>query len=363
MKITDLHYTVLGVPTGTAVSASIGSFDRMSYLVVTLDADSGHCGRAHMQIPGRFGLGALCALLTDFRTLVIDRDPRDTAGFADLCSRRAFWLGSSGLWAFVASTLDVAMWDLAGRAAQAPLHRLWGARRDAVDIYGSGRMWLAQPLESLVDDARDYVGRGFRALKMRVGSAEMARDLDRVAAVRGAIGADVKLMVDCNQGLDLEGAIRFAGALQVYDIAWLEEPLAFHDVEGYASLRRRTTIPLATGENLYLASEFEAFLAARAVDVLMPDLQRCGGYTGMNRIAERCARASVRFSPHAYAWHSSHSVAAYADGGSVEYMPRGDTMFGRTSSLVDGRLPLPLGPGTGLDYDPAWLAAHAEGSG
>ena len=359
MKITALRCSVLSVPTGTTVSAAIGNFDTVSYLVLMLDTDTGHCGSGHIQVPGTFGLQALRALLADFRGLVLGRDPRDTAGFAQLCSRAAFWLGSSGLWSFVVSTLDVALWDLAGQAAGQPLHRLWGARRDAIGIYGSGRMWLAQSLESLVQDAADYATQGFKALKMRVGSPEMSRDLERVEAVRATIGPGVQLMVDCNQGLDLERAIRFAAALRPYDIAWLEEPLGLHDVEGYAQLRRRSDIPLATGENLYLPWEFDAFVQARAVDVLMPDLQRCGGYTGMNRIAEQCAQAGVRFSPHAYAWHSSHSVAAFSAEGLVEYMPRGDAMFARTTTLVDGQLRLPADPGTGLRYDPAWLAAHA----
>jgi len=266
MKVSRIEQSVASVPTGTAVSAAIGSFDTLSYLVLTLHADSGQTG--------------------------------------------------------------------------------------------SGRLWLAQPLETLVAEARDFVTQGFRAIKMRVGSAERARDVRRVAAVRQAVGPAIRLMVDCNQSLDLEGAALLAAALRPHDIAWLEEPLPCHDVAGHARLRRRTDIPIATGENLYLASEFEAFLAAGAADVLMPDLQRCGGYTGMNRIAEQCAQAGVGFSPHAYAWHSSHSVAAFPGDGLVEYMPRGDTIFGRRTVLRDGQLPLPQAPGSGLVYDRAWLARH-----
>ncbi|MDB5861035.1 MAG: hypothetical protein JWQ76_4724 [Ramlibacter sp.] len=210
-------------------------------------------------------------------------------------------------------------------------------------------------------EARDYVAQGFRAIKMRVASPELERDVQRVAAVREAIGPGVQLMVDCNQGLDLERATQLAAALRPYGIAWLEEPLPFHDVAGHAALRLRTDIPIATGENLYLPQEFEAFLAQHAVDVLMPDLQRCGGYTGMNRIAQACARAGVRLSPHAYAWHSTHTVAAFADDGLVEFMPRGDLMFGRATVLRDGLVPLPQEPGTGLRYDPQWLRQYQEG--
>jgi L-alanine-DL-glutamate epimerase-like enolase superfamily enzyme len=360
VKITDLHHETLSVPTGTAVSASIGSFDVVSYLIVTLRTEDGLEGSSHIQVPGNFGVAALRALLEDFRELVIGRDARDTAGFAQLAWQRAFWLGQSGLWAFVTSALDVAMWDLAGQAAGQPLYRLWGGQRDAVGVYGSGRMWLAQPLESIVAEARDYVAQGFRAIKMRVASPELERDVQRVAAVREAVGLGVQLMVDCNQGLDLERATRLAAALRPYGIAWIEEPLPFHDVAGHAALRLRTDIPIATGENLYLPQEFEAFLAQKAVDVLMPDLQRCGGYTGMNRIAQACARAGVRLSPHAYAWQSTHTVAAFGEDGLVESMPRGDLMFGRATVLRDGLLPLPQEPGTGLRYDPQWLRQHRK---
>ena len=358
MKITGFDCRTFGVPTGTPVSASIGSFDVVSYLVLSLSTDDGLAGTSHLQVPGRFALGALRSLLDDFRGIVIGRDPRDTDGFADEAWRRAFWLGPSGLWAFVTSAIDVAMWDLAGQAAGQPLHRLWGARVDSVDAYGSGRMWLAQPTASIVADAAGDVARGFRALKMRVASPELERDVERVAAVRAAVGPSVRLMVDCNQGLDLERATRLAERLRAFDVAWIEEPLPFHDVAGHAELRRRTGVPIATGENLYLAHEFEAFVAAGAVDVIMPDLQRCGGYTGMNRIAALAARHGVRFSPHAYAWHSTHTVAAFASDGLIECMPRGDLMFGRQTVLVDGRVAVPAEPGTGLRYDPRWLDAY-----
>jgi L-alanine-DL-glutamate epimerase-like enolase superfamily enzyme len=355
VKIIGFECRTFSVPTGTAVTASIGSFDAVSYLVLELRTDDGLSGTSHLQVPGRFALGALRSLLDDFRGVVIGRDPRDAAAFADEAWRRAFWLGPSGLWAFATSAIDVAMWDLAGQAAGQPLCRLWGAQGDTVDAYGSGRMWLAQPTESIVADAVGDVARGFRAVKMRVASPELERDVERVAAVREAIGPGVRLMVDCNQGLDLERATRLAQRLRPFDVAWIEEPLPFHDVAGHAALRRRTDIPIATGENLYLAHEFEAFVAAAAVDVLMPDLQRCGGYTGMNRLAELAARHAVRLSPHAYAWHSTHTVAAFASDGLVECMPRGDLMFGRETVLRDGRVQVPVEPGTGLRYDPAWL--------
>jgi L-alanine-DL-glutamate epimerase-like enolase superfamily enzyme len=358
MKIAALTCETLRVPTGVAVSASIGSFDAVSYLLLTLHSDEGLQGTSHIQVPGEFGLKALQALLDDFRGLVLGRDPRDTDGLAEMAWKSAFWLGPSGLWAFVSSALDMACWDLAGQAAGQPLHRLWGSRRDAVDVYGSGRMWLAQPIEAIVEEARGFAEQGFHAVKMRIGSPDPARDVERVAAVRAALGPKIALMVDCNQGLDLARATRLAGQLQAYELAWIEEPLPFDDVRGHAELRRRIGIPVATGENLYLPQEFRQYMEQGAADVLMPDLQRCGGYSGMNRIAGEAAAHGIRISPHAYAWHSTHCVAAHDNAGPVEYMPRGDALFGRTTRLRAGLLPLPQAAGTGLRYDPGFIAKH-----
>lgn len=358
MKITALELTTLHVPTGVPVSASIGSFDAIGYLLLTVRTDAGLEGTSHLQVPGRFGLGALESLLRDFEPLLLGTDPRATEAFAERAWRGAFWLGQSGLWAFATSAIDVALWDLAGQAAGLPLYRLWGAARDRVSVYGSGRMWLAQPISAIVAEARDYVAQGFRAVKMRVGGPDPLVDAERVAAVRDAIGKGVDLMVDCNQGLDLARAVRLAGLLREFDIAWIEEPLPFDDVHGHALLRRRIDIPVAAGENLYLPGEFRQYLEHDAVDVLMPDLQRVGGYTGMHRIALAAQARQVRISPHAYAWHSTHHVAAHGNACLVESMPRGDLMFGRRTELVDGLLPVPQEPGTGLRYEAGFVQRH-----
>lgn len=362
MKIVAVRSTRLRVPLQVPVSAAIGSFSAVGYLLVELRADDGRTGSAHLTVPDGTGLAALDALLQDLQPLVLGQDPRDTLGLWQRLQRAGHWLGPAGAWSFVMSALDMACWDLAGQHAGLPLQQLWGSTRETVPVYGSGRMWLAQPLGDIVAEARGFVASGFRALKMRVGSEDLRRDVERVQAVRDAVGPSIALMVDGNQCLGVARAVSLAHALQPLNIAWLEEPVPAQDVWGMAEVRRRSSIPLAAGENLYTAHDFRALFEAGAVDIVMPDLQRVGGYTGLRRIAEAAAQRGITTSPHAFAWASAACMAALPEPGPVEWMPRGDLLYGRTTQLApDGALRLPDGAGSGLRFDPGFVERHRVG--
>ena len=359
MKITAVETTRLRLPMAVPVSAAIGSFASIGYLLVALVDDDGRRGLSHLTVPDAVGLASLDELLHDLQPQIVGCDPRDTEALWARLLRAGHWLGPAGAWSFVLSAVDIACWDLAGQAAGEPLHRLWGSRRETVPVYGSGRMWLAQPLADIVAEARAFVDAGFQAMKMRVGSPEVQRDVERVSAVREAVGPSIGLMVDCNQSLEVEHAVRLAHALEPFDIAWFEEPVAAHDVKATAEVRRRIAIPVAAGENLYTAHEFEALFDAGAVDIVMPDLQRVGGYTGMRRVAAEAAQRGITVSPHAFAWHSAACIAPLAAPGPVEWMPRGDLLFGRTTRLeADGSFRLPEGAGSGLVFDAGFVERH-----
>jgi L-alanine-DL-glutamate epimerase-like enolase superfamily enzyme len=195
------------------------------------------------------------------------------------------------------AAIDIALWDLRGKAAGLGLPDLLGRQRDQAPAYASGvnrHLTLAE----LTERTSHQVAAGHTRFKLKVGLPDLADDLERVAAVRQVIGPAALLMVDANQLWDLPAARRAAAALAAYDIFWLEEPLPAEDFRGYADLRRCTDIPLAAGESLYTEAQFRELLLARAIDFVQPNVCRVGGITPFLRIARLARQFSVPVMPH-----------------------------------------------------------------
>ncbi len=193
--------------------------------------------------------------------------------------------------------VDIALWDLAARASGLPLVALLGRRRDRVAAYGSG-VNLDRTLPDLLEQVRSWTGAGHHAVKIKVGSADPGRDLERVAAVRELLGPEGLLMVDANQRWDVPRAVRALEHLTEYDPLFVEEPLPAGDLAAHVRLRARTDVPFALGENLRTVDEFERYLDEGACDVVQPNVVRVGGITPFLRIAELAARRSVPVAPH-----------------------------------------------------------------
>jgi L-alanine-DL-glutamate epimerase-like enolase superfamily enzyme len=226
--------------------------------------------------------------------------------------------GSGGLTTIALAGLDLALWDLAGRRADRSLTALL---RDAPgddeaveqaepEVYGSG-INLHYPLPELVTQAERWVAAGFRAVKMKVGSPELADDIARVRAVREVIGPDRRLMIDANQRWDLDRAVRALDALAEFDLRWIEEPLRADDLPAHEALRARTSVPIALGENVHTRYRVEEFLRAGVVDVLQPNAVRVGGVTPFQRIAALARTHGVEVAPHLLLELSGQLAAAF----------------------------------------------------
>ena len=205
--------------------------------------------------------------------------------------------GGGGITTIALAGLDLALWDLRAKTAGTSVAGLLGRRTERVPAYGSG-VNLHYELDALVEQAERWVATGYRGAKMKVGSPDLERDLERVAAVREVLGPDRWLAVDANQRWDLPSAERAIRALQRFDLHWIEEPLRADDLTGYASLRRRIDVPLACGENLHTLYRYREFVAAEAVDILQPNIVRVGGITPFLRIAQLARSSSRTLAPH-----------------------------------------------------------------
>ncbi len=253
------------------------------------------------------------------------------------------------------SAIDTAVWDAAGKTAGLPLHRMWGAVTDRVDTYASAGFWLSDPVEVLAAEARRFTDQGYRAVKVRVGH-DLATDLERIKVVRSELGADVAMYSDANQGFEPKEAIRRGLALAEAGVTWFEEPVAAGDVRGHAMVRNALPIDIASGETEYTSFGMQRYLDAGAVDVLMPDLQRVGGYTEFRAAAASAAAQNVPISSHFFTEYSLALGGSHAHCRAIESIDWFQPLFNETPEMLEGQLVVPDRPGHGFTFDRAAVA-------
>jgi D-galactarolactone cycloisomerase len=270
----------------------------------------------------------------------------------------------------LASGIDIAAHDAIGKTLGVPVHALIGGKlADHVAVYASGGYMTADPAAGLDAMLDRFLGRGFHAAKMKIGHS-VGNDVARVARARERLGARMLLMVDINGNCTADQALASIRAIEPYGIHWIEEPLAPLDWSGYRWLRDRSPVPIATGEALYTAAQFNRLGAEGCADIWQPDLTLCGGLTQGRLIAQLAQIHHKRFSPHV--WGSAiglaaavHLVASHSpypatthppDPTFVEYdvgeNPLRDHLLATPMVPEDGFIAVPEGSGLGIALDP-----------
>ncbi len=307
------------------------------------------------------------------------RDPRDTEANWHFLFARSIDYGQKGTLLAAISALDIACWDIKARAAGLPLYRMLGAAETvSVPCYATGFYFGGQdPLERKFErEAGLYLGRGFRAVKMKVGLG-VERDAELVAAVRRALGPGIRLMIDANHAYDPPAAIALARRIERHDIFWFEEPVSPLDIEGYLAVKNSSAIPIAGGECEYTRFGFEPLLRRRAVDYAQPDLCACGGISEGLKIATLASTYNVHVTPHAwgsaigqaaalhfYAARPRHPGSLTAEDKMIE-CDQTENPF-RTEIVREpvkfdrGDWFLPQGPGLGVEIDREALCKYSE---
>ncbi|MCR3722272.1 MULTISPECIES: mandelate racemase/muconate lactonizing enzyme family protein [Prauserella salsuginis group] len=245
----------------------------------------------------RVGASAVRALLEDECADFLREAGTHPISVWEALYARLHEAGPGGIAAMAQAAVDIGLWDLRARVAGTSLVDLLGRRREIVPAYASG-VNLDYSLDELQAQVSRWVEAGHTAVKIKVGSAELDRDLERVAAVRELIGPHAKLMVDANQRWDVPTASRAVNALERFDPYWIEEPLPADDLAGHVRLRSTTRVPFAVGENLRTVRQFRDMLAVGVCDIAQPNVVRVGGITPFLRIAELAAAYDVPVAPH-----------------------------------------------------------------
>ena len=253
--------------------------------------------------------------------------------------------------ALALAALDTALWDLRCRRAELPLHVMAGGAKESCPLYTTEGGWLHLPPSALVDDALAAKAKGFGGTKIKVGRPHVAEDVERLRAVREAVGAGWDIMTDANQGFALAEAIRRAHALAALDIAWFEEPLPADDVAAHADLARRSAVPIAVGESLYSLSQFKDYLQAGACSIVQVDVARIGGITPWLKVAHLGEGFNAPVCPHFLMELHVALCCAVPNGRWVEYIPQLDSITRTQLRIRDGRAYPSSEPGLGIDWD------------
>lgn len=352
MLISEVSTRIVEVPLAKPVETALHAMRSVGCVLVTIRTTDGVVGESYAFTLNAARIASFDEMIRGLGELVVGRDPHYTEGIWHDIFKEINPTGHKGVTIAALSTLDVACWDAVGRAANLPLHKLFGACRDEVATYASSGLWLSTPTNELAAEAKGFVDEGFASMKLRIGSARIEDDVARVRVVRDAIGPDISLLVDANQGLTPKHAIALASRLEEFDLGWFEEPVVTHNLVGSAEVRASTEIPIASGETEYTRYGMKAILDARAADVLMPDLQRIGGYTEFHKASALAAAADVPVSTHIFTEHSLAIAGSTQNCISVEHMDWFAPLFNEELELVDGKLQIPDRPGTGFTFRP-----------
>ena len=351
MKIVGLSTIRAEVPLKQPLRTAIHEFRSVGGLLVFVDAGDGLVGEGYLFAPGTRQLKVLEEMVLSFAPSLIGADPEMTEALWRKLWSNINFFGHKGISVFALSAVDMALWDLRGKALGKPIHRLLGGCRAAVPTYASGGLWLGHSVDELVAEARSFVRAGFRAVKMRLGKERLDEDVERVRAVRQAIGPDIALMADANQGFTVDHAIRLGRRLEEFDLTWFEEPVPAYDLDGSARVAAALDTPIASGETEYTRYGFRDMLKARAADVLMPDLGRVGGVTEFVKVAHMADAVDVPVSSHIFTEQSLTLVAALGNATYLEHMPWFDTLFREKLEMRDGMIVVPERPGFGFTFD------------
>lgn len=362
MKITHVTTRVLRTPADNPLVVGLPAVtETREFVTLELGTDQGLVGVGLTFFGGAL-TRALRAAVDDLATLAVGEDPTRVEAIAARLRRAAGGAGPGGIFTLALAAVDMACWDLRGKAANQSVCALLGGLRNRVPTYASGALMRAHPVDYLAAAGPRLAGMGFRQMKMQCGSEPtMAASVERVRVLREAVGPDVDLMCDINQLWTVNEAVAFGRRVEPYHLFWLEDPVAHDDYAGLARVADALATPIAAGEYHYGIVPFRHLLEARSIDIVMIDLLRVGGITQWMKVAGMAEAFNLPVVSHLLPEIHVHLVAAIPHGLTVEYMPWTLRLFEQTPALQDGHLIVPSRPGLGLAFDPAALKRYTVG--
>ena len=331
--------------------ASHGVMTVFEVVLVKLQTECGLVGHGYTYTIGCGGSAIQSLIDEDLKFVLLGADANRTEEIWERMWWRLHYIGRGGLVSFAMSAVDIALWDLQGKREKLPLWKLLGGFSGEARAYAGGIDLQLGP-EELVEQTRCNLQKGFRAIKIKVGRANLSEDVERLRAVRQCIGPDMPLMVDANMRYSVEQAISAARKFRDFDIYWFEEPTIPDDYKGMARIATEGGLPIAAGENLHTIYEFRHTIEDAKITFPEPDVSNIGGITNWMRVAKLAYAHNLPVTSHGVHELHLHLLAAIPNASFLEVHSFGLERFIKNPpQLKDGIMQASDAPGHGVQFD------------
>jgi len=350
LTIRGLKLRSVVVPLRRPLVTRVVTIDRAAFVLLDLETEEGVTGRAYLfgySLAGNACFMPALGWLGD----AMKGETVEPETLFDKARKTLTLMGHEGIAMMAVSGFDMACWDAYAKARDKPLAEVLGGELRPVPAYNSNGLGLIDAGAAAIE-AKELVAEGnYNAVKVRQGRDTLDDDLAVLRAVRDAVGPDVLLPVDFNQGLDVDEAIRRGRALDGEGVYWIEEPTRYDDWDGNARIAAEVETPVQNGENFYGPENASRAIEAKALDYLMPDVERIGGVTGWMRTAKIADDANIPVSSHLFPEFSSHLLAVTPTAHWLEFTDWAAPLLADPLTVADGHVTISDVPGAGIAWD------------
>ena len=330
------------------ISDATHHLEEISFLVLRIYFENGVTGESYL-LSFQYSPAAIRGALRDLLPLVSGTPANEMAALHDKIRGITEYFGNEGIHSWVQGLVNIAMWDGWARSLGQPVHKLLGTVRDEISLYGSGG-WLSYSIEELIEEVTGYLDKGYRAVKIKVGSPDWTNDVERLRQVRLVTGSGARIMMDANQGMDVASACRLAIAARELDIFWFEEPVNRKDFDGYQTIKSVTGISLAMGEREFDTHALRELARRRAIDIWQPDILRLGGVQSWLESAAIAGGHHLPVLPHYYKDYDVPLLCTIANGEGAESFHWIDELIDEPLVVQEGKARARQGAGWGFRF-------------
>ena len=351
MVIKSIKTKIVSVPFSDPPKTGFLTLEKIDLLIVQAETDDGVIGTGHLH-PLAGGLKTLEMCINEMlKPLLIGEKINNIELLWNKMWKATFIQGRMGITLMAMSALDIALWDCYGRTLKLPLWKIWKGTSKEFPVYGSG-CYRGLGHDGMIEKAENYLKRGFKSIKMQVAHCfTNEEDIANVRDMRSALGEEIGLMIDVNQGWGVDETIEVSKKIDKYNPEWLEEPVMADDFDGYEKICSSTSIPIVTGENNFTHHDLMPFMKNKKIKILQPDIMR-GGYTNLLFTSNLAHEYEIKIAPHMFPELSIHIVASIKNPSWLEYMGWYDHLWVEPLLPINGTLQPTGRPGHGMDFKP-----------